>query len=130
VDLRPLRGQRLAEERLSGRAQLLLQITHGLIDDPATDLAILAQGGRDAPVGRFRSGWRTADLRAWLAPGRGTGPRDLPAAQRAIEEGTVVLPLGTLGWSWIELTDADLPAFHPHFGPDFSSTLPGKPPAR
>jgi peptide/nickel transport system substrate-binding protein len=122
VDLRPLRGRRLAEERLGGRAQLLLQITHGLIEDPATDLAMLAQGGRDVPVGRYRSGWRTTEFRAWVAPGRGGGPRDLRAAQRAIEEGTVVLPLGTLGWSWLERAGAGRSAFHPHFGPDFTAS--------
>jgi len=125
VDVRPLRGGRLSTERLEGRAHILLQITRGPIVDPVTDLAMMSSPERDAPVGRTRDGWRAAELRPWLAPRPGRPAPDLAAAQRVVEEATVVLPLGVLGWTWIEPETRRSVPFHPHFGPDFTVSESG-----
>ena len=123
VDVMPLRGRRLIEERLAGRAQLLLHVTHGLLEEPATDLAMLGRPGRDAPVGRYRSGW-AAPAAGTGGPAGGAGRAEaLRAAQRAIEEATVVLPLGVLGWTWIAREGADPLPFHPRYGPEFSTSV-------
>lgn len=122
VDIVPLRGRRLAEQRLGGRAQLLLLVTHGLLDDPQTDLAMLGRHGRDAPVGRYRSGWAALPAGADREPGPGRRREALRAAQRSVEEATVILPLGVLGWTWIAREGAPAGrAFHPRFGPEFAT---------
>lgn len=127
VDVEPLRGRRLAEQRLDGRAQLLLQVTQRLLDDPATDLAMLGRPRAEAPVGRYRSGW-TAAASALGRGGPPYGRGTLGEAQRAIEEATVVLPLGALGWTWIARDGAGPGwSFHPRFGPDFSVPAGGTP---
>jgi ABC-type transport system substrate-binding protein len=123
VDLRPLRGSRLATERLTGRAQLLLQVHHDLLADPATDLAMIAPPGRDAPVGRYRTGWRTSDFRILLAPGARRAAAALEAAQRDIEEATVILPLGRVGGSWLERVPAPGMSFHPRYGVQFTTSV-------
>lgn len=130
VDLRPLRGSRLSEEHLGGRAQLLLQITHGLTPDRATDLAMMTTPFRDAPVGRTRTGWRAPELRPWMAAAPGRTPPDPAAAQRIVEEGTVILPLGVLGWTWIEREGPGTVPFHPHFGPIFTLSESPEPAGR
>jgi ABC-type transport system substrate-binding protein len=125
VDLRPLRGRRLAAERLEGRAQVLFMISTTPLDDPAADLAILTPLERNAPVGRYRSGWSSPEFRPWIRGEREPSARDLDLAQQSIEDATVVLPLGLLGWSWMERVGGREAPFHPHFGLDFAGARPG-----
>jgi peptide/nickel transport system substrate-binding protein len=123
VDLRPLRGARLTTERLSGRAQLLLVADHALLDNPVADLAALTRPDRDSPVGRLRTGWRTNDFRSWTWGSRPAGTLDRAAAQAAIEQESIVLPLGRIGWSWLQREGVPSVSFHPRFGLDLAGRV-------
>jgi hypothetical protein len=90
----------------------------------------MGRPGREGPVGRYRSGWAAPPL----APGAlasSAGRREaLRAAQQAVAEATVVLPLGWVGWARAVREGGPVVTFHPHFGPRFSAPdrLEGGPP--
>jgi hypothetical protein len=99
VDLLPLRGRELEAELLrGGRAQLALVETWPLGGGHAS-LATLVQPARGPAVGAFRTGWRTREFDAWLAPRGGVPAFDPAAAQRRLESELVVLPLARLDWT-------------------------------
>lgn len=118
VELIPLRGEALAEELLRGRAHLVLVDTQSLLSNPVADLAALVMPLRGPAVGSFRTGWRTRELDAWIAPLETPSPLPVAMLQRRLEEDRVVVPLAELFWMWVEPEKAPVGSFHPHFGPN------------
>jgi ABC-type transport system substrate-binding protein len=117
VELLPLRGRRLTTELLEGRAHLLLVDAQSPLEDAAAELVSLVMPLRGPAVGSFRTGWRTREFDAWLAPRRAGSPLPVVEAQRRLEEELIVLPLVRLPWIWVERAGGAGAPFHPHFGP-------------
>src|SRR6185503_1011152 len=87
VELRPLRGGRLAAEALGrGGAQLLLLEAQPPAADPVAELAVLVSPRRGPPVGGFRTGWATAEFERWIGPQPPESPLDIAFAQRRLGE--------------------------------------------
>jgi hypothetical protein len=139
IDLRALRGQKLASEMLEGGSHLLLVESQPLLDHVSAELAALVMPPRGPGVGAFRTMWRTREFDPWLAPrpaarlgARGSAPPGAldslagsPArAQPLLAAGMVVLPLARLPWRWVERGGPLPVGFHPHFGPQCLSTGP------
>jgi hypothetical protein len=117
IELEPLSGERLATASVTGLGHLFLAESQGLLDDPASDLAQLVMPMRGPAVGSFRTGWRTREFDAWIAPRRVPPPFPADPIQQRLEEEMVVLPLADLPWVWIERSDHPVGNFHPRFGP-------------
>jgi ABC-type transport system substrate-binding protein len=141
IDLRALRGQKLAAELLEGGSHLLLVESQPLLDHVSAELAALVMPARGPGVGEFRTMWRTRDFDPWLAPrpaarsgarGPSGSPSALPdslqagpaQAQQLLAGGMVVLPLAHLPWLWVERGGPLQVGFHPHFGPQCLPTGP------
>ena len=133
VELRPLRGPKLARELLAGLSQLSLVEEQPWADDPAGTLAALVMPLRGPAVGAFRTGWRTREFDGLLAPARGTTSPGPDAAQARLREDLVVLPLARLPWVWLARENGAPLSFHPRFGPACAgpgwSAPPGSGPA-
>jgi len=119
IELRPLRGSRLAAEALGrGGAQLLLLDAQAPLADPVAELSVLVTPRRGPPVGSFRTGWSTMEFDRWIGPQPPETPLDIGFAQRRLGEELVALPLLRLPWAWVERSTGARIGFHPHFGPD------------
>jgi hypothetical protein len=118
VELRPLRGGKLAAETLGRSAvQLLLLDAQAPLADPTAELAVLVAPRRGPPVGSFRTGWATREFDRWIGPQPPETPLDLDLARRRLEQELVALPLLTLPWSWVQRSGGPPVGFHPRFGP-------------
>lgn len=134
IDLRALRGQKLAAELLQGGSHLILVECQPLLDDLSAELAALVMPPRGPGVGDFRTMWRTREFDSWLAPrpvartgahGQAQAAVALPdtlaegpaLAQQLLAGGMVVLPLARLPWRWVERGGPLPVGFHPHYGP-------------
>jgi hypothetical protein len=119
VELRPLRGARLAAEALGqGGAQLLLIEAQALVPDPVSELSLVVASRRGPPVGSFRTGWLSTEFDRWTGQQPPETLLDNAYAQRRLSEELVALPLLRLPWTWVERTGGAPIGFHPHFGPD------------
>ena len=117
VDLVPLRGGAFSQEALLGQAQALLVEEQGLIAGPLGVLATSVMPLRGPGLGAFRTGWRTREFDPWLTP-RNSLPAFNPGfAGRRLEEETVIVPLVSLDWLWLERTGGRPVGFHPRLGP-------------
>jgi ABC-type transport system substrate-binding protein len=121
AELRPLRGAALARERLEGAAHLALVVAQALPAEAAGPLAGLVMPLRGPAVGSFRTGWRTREFDAWLAPGAApAGP--VSAVQARLAEELVALPLASLPWAWLERPGDGAVRLHPRFGPECATS--------
>ncbi len=127
AELRPLRGARLGAEMLAGLSHLALVEAQPWTDDLPGSLSLMVMPLRGPAVGAFRTGWRTREFDAWLAPGRGPAPIAAGAVQARLREELVALPLAELPWAWIARDDAPPPSFHPHYGPGCPVPLASSP---
>jgi ABC-type transport system substrate-binding protein len=124
AELRGLRGAAFQTEALHGSAQLLLVESQPLIDRPEWRLADLVMPMRGPAVGAFRTGWRTREFDVWLVGRPGAQAFSPGAAQSRIEDETQILPLSRLPWVRVVRSSGPETGFHPHFGPDFTTSAP------
>jgi ABC-type transport system substrate-binding protein len=134
IDLRALRGHKLAAELIQGGSHLLLVESQPLLDHFSAQLAALVMPSRGPGVGDFRTMWRAREFDLWLAPAPAAHPgarvrvesaaalpdtlAEGPAlAQQLLAGGMVVLPLARLPWRWVERGGPLPVGFHPHYGP-------------
>jgi ABC-type transport system substrate-binding protein len=117
VELRPLRGPRLAPELLGGLSHLALVEEQPWTDDLAGTLAPLVMPLRGPAVGAFRTGWRTREFDGLLSPARSSTSPGPDAVQARLREDLVVVPLARLPWVWLERENGTPLPFHPRFGP-------------
>jgi len=122
VELAPLMGAKRTREFLGGRDHLVLAEMQAPTTDPASLLSLLVMPMRGPAVGGVRTGWRTRDFDAWVAPGSAAARHELawdPArVQHRLEEERVVLPLARLPWVWLERAGGPVAGFHPRYGPE------------
>lgn len=121
VELRGLRGGMYTRDALAGHEPLLLAEWQPLESGAEFALLSLAQAPRLAPAGAFRTGWRPAELAAWLPPGRSRKPLSSRALENRLEADLVALPLADLPWVRVVREGGRQWPFHPHFGPDFAA---------
>jgi len=117
VELRPLRGPRLARELLGGLSHLALVEEQPWTNDLAGTVASLVMPLRGPAVGAFRTGWRTREFDGLLSPARGSSSPRPEAVQARLREDLVVLPLARLPWVWLARENGTPVVFHPRFGP-------------
>ncbi|MBI5710353.1 MAG: hypothetical protein HZC42_08635 [Candidatus Eisenbacteria bacterium] len=118
VELRARRGTRLSAELLGGLSHLALVESQAPDAGAAAELATVVMPPRGPAVGSFKTGWRTREFDAWLAPRRAGGAPDAAPAQARLAEERVALPLAELPWVWVERAGAAGTGFHPRFGPE------------
>ena len=85
----------------------------------AAELATFVMPLRGPAVGSFRTGWRTREFDAAIAPGA-LSRLDSEHAQQRLAEERLILPLADLPWIWAEMTPSNLAHFDPWVGPDFT----------
>jgi ABC-type transport system substrate-binding protein len=125
VELDPVRATDFGARALRPvNAHLLLVEEQPLLDDPAAELAAMVMPMRDPPVGGVRTGWRTREFDAWIAPGPPRATFDRTFVERRLGEEDLVLPLVSLRWVWVQRTRGSVPPFHPRFGPAGSAPAP------
>ena len=128
VELRPLRGAKLAAEALGrGGAQLLLLDAQAPMVDPVSELSLVVASRRGPPVGSFRTGWVAAEFERWTGPQPPETALDGAYVQRRLSEDLVALPLLRLPWAWVERAGGATIGFHPHYGPDPGRGVPSRP---
>ena len=135
VELRPRRGAQLPAELLGGLSHLALAESQAPDADVAAELATVVMPPRGPAVGSFKTGWRSREYDAWLAPRRASGAPDAALALARLAEERVVLPLAELPWVWVERAAAPRTGFHPRFGPecavrDARTAAANRPPGR